>query len=118
MLKTDHNYSLSPQITKKNIVSRIIVRPSRDRTIHVLYIYYICHTQRERRINIRPPLFSTSAGPTWGWHSLKLLLLLLLLLLLSTNLYSAPNTPLTSGTLHTKHRHNTKQIHLKVCLKV
>ena len=34
--------------------------------------------------------------------------LLLLLLLLSTNLYSAPNTPLASGTLHTKHEHNTK----------
>ena len=32
----------------------------------------------------------------------------ILSLLLSTNLYSAPNTPLTSGTLHTKHGHNTK----------
>ena len=37
-----------------------------------------------------------------------IIVILLLLLLLSTNLYSAPNTPLTSGTLHTKHEHNTK----------
>ena len=36
--------------------------------------------------------------------------LLLLLSLLSTNLYSAPNTPLTSGTLHTKHGHNTTNL--------
>ena len=32
----------------------------------------------------------------------------LLLSLLLTNLYSAPNTPLTIGILHTKHEHNTK----------
>ena len=52
-----------------------------------------------------PPHFQPVSFPQKGFFSF---FPLLLLLLLSTNLYSAPNHTLISGTLHTKHEHNTK----------
>ena len=52
--------------------------------------------------------YEASLRRVCGEYAANMRPVLLLLLLLSTNLYIVPYTPLTSGTLHTKHEHNTK----------